>query len=86
MVWRLGYDSRAWPVWILAGWGVLLLAYLTPGDRNVNFVYGYGADAEQLLPPLIWLALVMAVVAVAWALTHWVVLFTWRKFNRPIVP
>jgi len=70
LAWRLGYDRRAWWIWMLAGWGILLLAFLVPGERNVNWVYGIGSDEILLLPQPWWLVTVMAGCALAWLLTH----------------
>ncbi len=84
LVWRLGYDRRALAVWTAAGWAILLVCYfLMPAppapldnpDLPVNINYVYCIDDTQgpqtWMPPLGWLALVMAAFpAVIWVPTH----------------
>jgi hypothetical protein len=58
---RLGYDSRALAAQTVLAWGVLLLTYwLTEPKHNVNWVFGWGARPQRRLPPLVYLALLMA--------------------------
>lgn len=69
---RVGYDRRSFPVQVVAGIALLLACYLlfvppgTTGSRrpavNVNYVFGpQERKAQQSVPPLAWLAIVMAV-------------------------
>lgn len=85
LVWRLGYDRRAWRVWIIAGWTILLLAFFTPGDRNVNWVYGLGREGEQVLPARAWLPLVMLACATVWTLTHLAILYAMPRLGGRVV-
>lgn len=76
LVWRLGYDQRAWRVWVPIGWATVLLTFfLTPPARNVNWVYGPGEDMQQVIPPWAWLVLLLAGFTVVWAVSH--VLIVW---------
>ncbi len=86
LLWRCGYDRRALRVWLPAGWGILLFAYAGPGERNVNWIYGVPGENTFGLPPLIWLAVVMILCAVAWSLTHLLIQRVMRFFGRPIYP
>jgi protein-L-isoaspartate(D-aspartate) O-methyltransferase len=86
LVWRLGYDRRAWRVWTPAGWGILLLIFAMPGEDNVNWVHEFPAAADTPLPPLAWLAVVMLACAVVWFLTHRLIGGVMRWFGRPVHP
>lgn len=81
LVWRLGYDRRALPIW--CAWAALTLAacwLFLPGPRpdagalpvNVNYVWGPSdAVAQSWMPPLAWLGLLMAGLPLAFYLpTH----------------
>ena len=63
MLWlmvRLGYDERALVAQTVLAWVVLTLSYwLTDPKLNVNWVFGWGAKPQQLIPPPAYLALVM---------------------------
>lgn len=63
LVWavaRLGYDSRALGVQIVLGTVVFVLAYvLTNPAENINWVFGPGAKPQRLMPPQVYLALVI---------------------------
>jgi hypothetical protein len=84
VVYRLGYDRRALPAWTVLAWALMLIAYFllpappAPPDRpnlpvNVNYVYGPSDEkAQTWMPPLAWLALLMAALPLAFFLpTHW---------------
>ena len=64
MLWlmiRLGYDERALVAQTVLAWVVLTLTYwLTDPKLNVNWVFGWGAKPQQLIPPPVYLALLMA--------------------------
>ena len=65
LVWRLGYDRSALKFQIVLCWSVLLTAFaLLPGPTteagNVNKVFGWGAESQSAMSPLLWLGIVMA--------------------------
>lgn len=71
LVWKLGYDKRALPLWTILAWGLMLVGYFllpappAPGGDpnipvNVNYVFGLSDDKPQAwMPPLTWLALML---------------------------
>ena len=61
MVWRLGYDSRAWLAQCLLAWAVLPICFFyTDPVRALNGVFGpSGEHPQQWLPPWLFLILVM---------------------------
>ena len=62
MIYRLGYDQRAWFVATLLCWVVLPVTYLiTDPAQNINFVFGWGERPQTLLPAAGYLALLMIV-------------------------
>lgn len=85
VLWMLiaqGYDRRALVVQTLLAWAVLPLTYAltTPAD-NINWVHGLGPEAEQVLPPLLYLGLYMALLPlVVFVPMH---LLLRRFFDRP---
>jgi hypothetical protein len=69
LVKRLGYDKRAFPAWWTLAWALVLFCYaFMPGPMpnaatpvNINYVHGMSDDAAQTwMPPLAWLATLMA--------------------------
>jgi hypothetical protein len=62
LVYRIGYDRRAWWFQTLCGWVVLLITFCTtrPGD-NINWVYGLGGGPQQVMPQAAYLTIVMLV-------------------------
>lgn len=63
MVWRLGYDSRAWLMQTILTWILLTATYLfTNPTHNINWAFGPGNKPQQLLPPMVYLILVMVSV------------------------
>jgi len=82
LVWRLGYDRRALLWQMVLGWLVLVLTYfLTKPQANINWVYGWGGQPQQRVPPLVYLGIMMVAFPVLIYLpTHWVLL---RLFGRP---
>jgi hypothetical protein len=65
MVWRLGYDSRAWLMQTLLTSVVLVVTYLfTNRVDNINWVFGPGSRPQDRLPPALYLILVMVVLPV----------------------
>jgi hypothetical protein len=77
LLFRLGYDNRAWYFQTALAWVVLLLSYLlTDPGQNVNWVYGPGEKAQQQVHPLLYLALVMLFFPVVVYLpTHFILLW-----------
>ncbi len=68
LVWRLGYDRRAWLGETLLGCTVLLLSFLLVTEfdpnkaGNVNKVFGFTDGTPQtMMPPLAWLGVLMLV-------------------------
>jgi hypothetical protein len=61
IVWRLGYDRRAWLVQTLLTWAVLPVCYFfTDTSRALNGVFGPSGEHPQTwMAPGLWLALVM---------------------------
>jgi len=61
MIARLGYDSDALIGQTLLAWVVLPLTYrlADPKVDNVNWVFGWTAEPQKLMPPLAYLGLVM---------------------------
>lgn len=76
LVWRLGYDRRAFRIWTVLAWVLVLVCYFlmppppAPADRpnlpvNINYVYGLSDEhAQTLLPPLAYLGLMLVVLPV----------------------
>ncbi|MBE3065517.1 MAG: membrane-associated protein [Spirochaetes bacterium] len=63
MVWRLGYDSRAWLLQTLLTWIILLATYrFTDPAQNINWAFGPGSEPQHLLPPMVYLIVVMLVL------------------------
>ena len=73
IIWKLGYDRRAFVAWTLLAWALLLVCYFfmpAPPDPshnpnvpvNINNVYGLNDNEPQhWMPPLVWLAGLMIV-------------------------
>ncbi len=71
LVWRLGYDRRAFWAWTLLAWVLVLISYAfgpgppAPADNpnlpvNINYVYGLSDERPQAwVPPLAWLGVVL---------------------------
>jgi hypothetical protein len=65
MVWRLGYDPRAWLLQTLLTWIILLATYLfTDPEQNINWAFGPGRKPQRLLPPILYLVFVMVAISV----------------------
>jgi hypothetical protein len=61
LVWRLGYDRRAWWAQALLAWAVLLVCYFfTDPDDNINWSFGPGGAAQDAIPSWAYLLLLMA--------------------------
>ncbi|WP_018861527.1 MULTISPECIES: hypothetical protein [unclassified Thioalkalivibrio] len=85
MVWRLGYDPLAGRLWIVVGWGVLVLSYLlsTP-EANVNWALGPWARPQDVVHPLVWLGVLMAACALVWWVSHRVLWWGAKRFGRVV--
>ena len=69
LVWRLGYDRRAFAVWTVASWVLLSVCYfLMPAPPaidanlpvNINYVYGMSdAAAQSFMPGPLWFAMLL---------------------------
>lgn len=93
LVWRLGYDRRAFPLWTVLAWVLMGICYLAiPGPPpppeninrpvNINYVYGFSNDKPQdWLEPDWYFAGMMAAIPVVmlWP-SH--ILFAWL-FTKP---
>jgi hypothetical protein len=61
LVSRLGYDPRALAAQTVLAWIVLPASYwLTDPRENVNWVFGPSNEPQNRMPPLLYLALLMA--------------------------
>lgn len=76
MVYRLGYDRRAWLAQTLLAVVVLIVCYcFTDRSQNVNWVSGLWGKAQSRVPPALYLVLLMATFAVGIYLpTHFVLM------------
>ena len=94
LLWRLGYDRRAFVLQSAAAVVVLLVSYLfapapppSPLDPNravnINYVYGLTDQQPQtLMAPWLWVLAMMALNIVAFYIpAHWVLA---RAFRHPI--
>ena len=95
LVWRLGYDRRAFWTWTLLAWVLVLVSYAfvpgppAPADNpnlpvNINYVYGMSDERPQTwLPPRAWLGVVLVGLPLFIFLpTH----LTLRKFAPRVAP
>jgi len=83
MVWRLGYDSMAWRFWVPTGCAILLVTFvLSTPERNINWVWGPGGEAQDWTSPYAWFAIVVFVCVSVWWLTHRGLLVVLRSFGR----
>jgi hypothetical protein len=83
LVWRVGYDRRAFWPWTVLAWALLLVCFFLmppptphPGlaPVNINYVWGLSDTAAQSwVPPSIWLAgLLIGLPLFAFAPAHFV--------------
>jgi hypothetical protein len=90
LVWRLGYDGRAFWGWTVLAWGLMLVCYfLMPAPPaptgnpnlpvNINYVYGLSADGPQeWMWPLAYLGLMLTGLPVCIFLpTHVLLRWLW---------
>lgn len=76
MLYRLGYDQRAFKAWTVLAWAAMAVSYLfmpRPGDVllnskapvNINYVYGLSDSTTQtLMPEWAWLLFMLAALPV----------------------
>lgn len=92
IIWRLGYDRRAFIAWTVLAWILMLICYfLMPGPPvppnnpnlpvNINYVYGMSDNEPQTwMPPLAYLGLLMAGLPICMFLpTHLVLRGVFRE-------
>lgn len=61
MVYRLGYDGRAWVVQTIFAWAVLLVCYFfTDPSENINWTFGPGKHPQNRFAPWLYLSLLLA--------------------------
>jgi hypothetical protein len=83
LVWKTGYDRRAFWSWTVLFWGLLLVCFFlmpppmpNPGltPVNINYVWGTSDYAAQAwVPPYVWLAgLMIGLPLLVFAPTHFV--------------
>jgi hypothetical protein len=90
MVWRLGYDRRAWLPQVALGWTLVLVCwFVSPAPPapegstapvNVNWVFGPGdQEAQTWMDPRLYLAAEMGVLAVIYLVSHLLFRVVFRK-------
>jgi hypothetical protein len=63
LLYRSGYDRRALIYQTLLTWIVLIVCFFaTDPEKNINWVFGPGSKPQQLMPPLLYLVLEMAIL------------------------
>jgi hypothetical protein len=65
LLYRLGYDERAFVYQTLLTWVVLVITYMTTDrEQNINWAFGPGSKPQQLLPPIVYLCFEMMLLPV----------------------
>jgi hypothetical protein len=60
LLFRLGYDHRALIAQTLLCWIVFPVSYLVSSpEANINFVYGFGGEPQQWMPPGLFIVFLM---------------------------
>jgi len=71
LVYRLGYDKRAWMAQALLAWAVLLACYaFTERSQNINWVFGPGKPQQWMSPRLYLLVLMISLPVCIYLPTH----------------
>lgn len=66
LVWRLGYDERAWLAQTLLAWTILLICYFfTDPNDNINWSFGPGDAPQDVISSWLYLALIMIAYPIA---------------------
>lgn len=86
LVWKNGYDRSAWKMQIVILWCVLLTIFCCldapqSASQNINKVFGWGNTAQTLMPPFVWLAIVMTAFPLAVYLPSHLV---FKRVFRPV--
>lgn len=55
----LGYESDAFIYQLPLTWGILITTYLSKPEENINWVFGWGDQAQKTMQPLIYFLLLM---------------------------
>jgi hypothetical protein len=73
MVYRLGYDRRAFVVQTVVAWAVLLVCFFfTDPSENINWVFGPGSEPQTWTAPWLYLSLLLVLFPVGIYLpSHW---------------
>lgn len=90
LVWRVGYDPRALPLWTVTTWALLLICFfLMPGPKpnaglkpvNINYVWGMDdAAAQTWMPAWAWLCtLLVGLPLVVFVPTHFFLQWAMKK-------
>jgi hypothetical protein len=91
MVWRLGYDRRAYLYWTILAWALMLVCYFlmpappAPNENpnlpvNINYVYGFSDDKPQSwMDPRLFFAMMMVALPVCLWPADWLL----KKMFRP---
>ena len=93
LVWKLGYDRRAFKAWTLTAWALLIVCYFIsptpPTDNpnlpvNINYVYGWNDQGPQMIMarPLWLLSLMVALPLLLFWPTHWALQRLFPDKNR----
>ncbi len=65
LVYRLGYDSRAWIAQTIFSWMVLLVCFFfTKPSDNINWAFGLKGEPQHAIAPALYLAIFMLLVPV----------------------
>ncbi|RUO63110.1 membrane-associated protein [Pseudidiomarina insulisalsae] len=80
MLYKYGYDKRAYPLQIAIALVVVPVTYLiTEPEKNINWVYGL-ADERTTLPPLLYLTLLLVgFIVLVYTPSH----FVFKRFFPP---
>ena len=93
LVWRTGYDKRAFWGWTLLAWGLLLICFFAisppstnPGLTlvNINFIRGFSNTAAQVwVSPYVWLVgLLIGLPLLVFAPAHFLLVRFMPKAHR----
>lgn len=81
MLYRFGYDRRAFAWQTALTWAVLIASYAATDPRtNINWVFGPGTEPQQFIPPLLYLGFLLVFLPLGVLLPmHWLLS---RLFGR----